>query len=942
MALSFGESLKKVQAETKSAVLSVKPVSETNEIEAYDAENLVSNQPDLSLPYSDKYVKYTEYYDPNFSIIDENKNITLDSSQINLTQEENSQYIPFKMFRRYDNIDQLNMTLLMHCVTPLGGDVYVTPVNVQYDDSYLYFGVIIPASVCATKGEVLFEIQSIGTNEKGDSYKLITRNAKFNVEESLSGNGTVEPTPDTGWMTTFLKQVTEEVGKAQTASNEAKEAAKEAKASADKLQGTIDNAKEELSTSLDTRITTYLLSYYTKEEVDRLLKNIDLTDVYNKINNIDDLAKFNVEYNSDTRTMTFYNGETKIKAIILNTDPSAEWVVSYGNVVDGKISTATAPIQESLDAFKSTVNSDLQVIHKNIDDLPETLKTKYYDKDATNQLLSAKADESDISNLSTKVGVIEQTANSNKSSITAVGTKVASLEDTIGKLSTDPGKTYDATYSEDNIYTLWGTSQKVILKGEYAIEFRENGEPKVKIGNGVDTFANLPYITNTPTEITNAINSAVNAAKHTHSNKAILDAITASFTTGLKSNYDAAFNHSKTAHAPSNAQANVIETVKVNGATLTPNKKAVDVTVPTKVSQLSNDTGFITSYKDTTYKLGTPASATNGNATLDLTNNLDSSKQSIVVKGSGATKVTTDANGAIVITSSDTDTKYSHPNSGVGAGTYKSVTVNAQGHVTAGSNPTTLAGFGISDAYTKSQTDSKISSAVANAGHLKRSIVSALPEVAKADEHTIYMVAKAAGAVGSGDYNGYDEYMLVISGDTKKFEKIGDSAVDLTNYATKAYADQSEADALSAAKTYANGLAKNYATAAQGTKADSAVQSVKIGTTEYKSGTTVTLPAYPTTLPASDVKAWAKAATKPTYTKAEVGLGNVDNTADANKSVKYATSAGSASTASKLGTNAGSTVHPIYFANGVPAACNVSTDFICQGANDFVLDGGGA
>ena len=79
-----------------------------------------------------------------------------------------------------------------------------------------------------------------------------------------------------------------------------------------------------------------------------------------------------------------------------------------------------------------------------------------------------------------------------------------------------------------------------------------------------------------------------------------------------------------------------------------------------------------------------------------------------------------------------------------------------------------------------------------------------------------------------------------------------------------------------------------------------------------------------------------------THSKAEVGLGNVDNTADANKSVKYATSAGSASTASKLGTNAGSTVHPVYFANGVPVACNVSTDFICQGASDFVLDGGGA
>ena len=44
------------------------------------------------------------------------------------------------------------------------------------------------------------------------------------------------------------------------------------------------------------------------------------------------------------------------------------------------------------------------------------------------------------------------------------------------------------------------------------------------------------------------------------------------------------------------------------------------------------------------------------------------------------------------------DTTYTHPNSGVTAGTYKSVTVNAQGHVTAGSNPTTLAGYGITDA----------------------------------------------------------------------------------------------------------------------------------------------------------------------------------------------------------------------------------------------------
>jgi hypothetical protein len=68
-----------------------------------------------------------------------------------------------------------------------------------------------------------------------------------------------------------------------------------------------------------------------------------------------------------------------------------------------------------------------------------------------------------------------------------------------------------------------------------------------------------------------------------------------------------------------------------------------------------------------------------------------------------ATKVAdSTTNGNILINDVETNV-YSHPNSGVTAGTYKSVTVNAQGHVTAGSNPTTLAGYGITDAPTKTE-----------------------------------------------------------------------------------------------------------------------------------------------------------------------------------------------------------------------------------------------
>lgn len=59
-------------------------------------------------------------------------------------------------------------------------------------------------------------------------------------------------------------------------------------------------------------------------------------------------------------------------------------------------------------------------------------------------------------------------------------------------------------------------------------------------------------------------------------------------TATLKDNYDAAYTHSQANHAPAGAQANVIETIKVNGTKVTPESKAVNITVPTKVSELSD------------------------------------------------------------------------------------------------------------------------------------------------------------------------------------------------------------------------------------------------------------------------------------------------------------------------------------------------------------------
>lgn len=122
---------------------------------------------------------------------------------------------------------------------------------------------------------------------------------------------------------------------------------------------------------------------------------------------------------------------------------------------------------------------------------------------------------------------------------------------------------------------------------------------------------------------------------------------------------------------------------------------------------------------------------------------------------------------------------------------------------------TTLAGYGITDAYTKSAADSAIANAVANAHHLKREIVAKLPEVASANVDTIYMVANGGDASTPGSAKSvYTEYMLINGA----FERIGTSDADLTAYAKTADVTQAIKDAKTAAANDATTKANNAKT----------------------------------------------------------------------------------------------------------------------------------
>ena len=107
------------------------------------------------------------------------------------------------------------------------------------------------------------------------------------------------------------------------------------------------------------------------------------------------------------------------------------------------------------------------------------------------------------------------------------------------------------------------------------------------------------------------------------------------------------------------------------------------------------------------------------------------------------------------ITTSGTRT-LSHANSGVTAGTYKSVTVNETGHVTAGTNPTTLSGYGITDAKIENGTVTLGSNTITpltsyteiNSNLVNGSATGSLRTISSTEESTNYTIGQNAFAQG--------------------------------------------------------------------------------------------------------------------------------------------------------------------------------------------------
>ena len=197
--------------------------------------------------------------------MDNLKNITVDAAQVNITQETNSQYIPFMIPRYWDGIDLLPMLIQFHYSNKDGTGGISNAVNVRYNNDTIVCAWLIDANVTAVAGDVAFEITATGVNEKGRNYIWKTRpNGKLTVLEALTNDGIVKPTDD--WYTGFVNTMTGYVA-------EAKKYADEASASAATIDA--DKITSDVTVAVSQKITATLKDYYTQSEVNNLIGNID-------------------------------------------------------------------------------------------------------------------------------------------------------------------------------------------------------------------------------------------------------------------------------------------------------------------------------------------------------------------------------------------------------------------------------------------------------------------------------------------------------------------------------------------------------------------------------------------------------------------------------------------------------------------------------------------
>ena len=298
MALSFKDSLKKNEESTIVKSMNITPAAmpmvATDNIAVVDTSIMTLDEVGGVAAYSgddgnwqehSDYVRYSVFSDDNLSTVSDDKDIVLNKKQFNITQEENSQYIPFEMNRYYDGFDLVNTLISIHYQTKTGRHAASKPVNVAFNDEKIRFGWLIDAGATLDVGTLEFEIHAYGSIAGSDgvsrAYTWKTkRNKDLNVLESLCDCEDVVNNIDDTWMQELITEVAEKVADEikNVAVGEQVEAAEKAASEAATSADTAKQYAESASSAATVAVNTIIGDYAKKEYVDDAVASVDVSE----------------------------------------------------------------------------------------------------------------------------------------------------------------------------------------------------------------------------------------------------------------------------------------------------------------------------------------------------------------------------------------------------------------------------------------------------------------------------------------------------------------------------------------------------------------------------------------------------------------------------------------------------------------------------------------
>ena len=455
------------------------------------------------------YRWFEDYRDDNYSIVNDEKNIALNSKQINITQEENSQFIPFEMARYYDGIDLMNAIISVHYTRSDGRHASSKAVNVTYNSEKIRFAWLVDGSATGATGKMKFEIRAEGsiTDNKGKTYGYVWKtktNENLNVLQSLCGTdcgGTISV--DESWVQEIVESVATKVAE-EIANTQVDEQVQRAENAANAAEQSANNAANSVETVLASK--GYATEAYVNQKVasvdvsDQLVSYAKKTEIPTKVSQLSNDAGYLVENN-----LTDYAKKTDIPTNVSELENDAE----YLKTSDAASAYALKSDIEDM-ATQTFVRDEISKI-----DVTEQL-SNYYTKPEVEEKISSIDVTKQLSDYAKSVDVYTKTEidnknetlsssiNTNTTNISSISTTLSNLQNTIDEIDTSPRLTYDVKYNDvedadvgENVFVLYE------IENEGKDNEVKSAKTKFTIvggsgGGATSSTLKIEYITKTP------------------------------------------------------------------------------------------------------------------------------------------------------------------------------------------------------------------------------------------------------------------------------------------------------------------------------------------------------------------------------------------------------------------------------------------------------------